>query len=114
MGPRRLAGVVVRPLNFTGRGHFVGSPVLLGAAALILGVIGLMRAVAQFGTPGAIAFAKLILGPAGVVFLLFVLGAGRYTGEIPRLRTVVISIAVLTGIACALSALFGVAWLVTK
>ena len=92
----------------------MGSPVLLGAAALILGVIGLMRAVAEFGTPGAIAFAKLILGPAGAVLLLFVLGAGRYTGEIPRLRTVVISVAVLTGIACVLSALFGVAWLVTK
>jgi hypothetical protein len=89
-------------------------PVLLGAAALILGAIGLTRAVAEFGTPGAGAFAKLILAPAGAILLLFVLSAGRYTGEIPRLRTVVIAIAILTGIACAVSALFGVAWLVTK
>ena len=92
----------------------MGVPAFLGAGALILGVIGLMRAVAQFGTPGAIAFAKLILGPAAGVLLLFVLSAGRYTGEIPRLRTILIGVAVLTGMACALSALFGVAWLVTK
>ena len=84
------------------------------AAALILGVIGFLRAVAEFGTPGVIAFAKLVLGPAAAVLLLFVLAAGRYTGEIPRLRTVVICVAALTGVACALSALFGVAWLVTK
>ena len=69
---------------------------------------------AQFGTSGVIAFAKLILGPAAAVLLLFVLGAGRYTGEIPRLRSVLIGVAVLTGVACALSALFGVGWLVTK
>ena len=92
----------------------LGLPVFLGSAALILGIIGLVRAVAEFGTPGVVAFAKLILGPAAAVFLLFVLGAGRYTGEIPRLRTVLIGVAVLTGLACALSALFGVAWLVTK
>ena len=89
-------------------------PVLLVAAALILGVIGFVRAVAGFGNPGVIAFAKLILGPAAAVLLLFVLAAGRYAGEIPRLRTVLLGVAVLTGMACALSALFGVAWLVTK
>ena len=92
----------------------MGRPLLFGAAALILGLIGFLRAVAQFGTPGVIAFAKLVLGPAAAVFLLFVLGAGRYTGEIPRLRSVLIGVAVLTGVACALSALFGVGWLVTK
>ena len=92
----------------------MGRPVPFGAAALILGVIGLTRAVAQFGTPGVIAFAKLVLAPAAAVLLLFVLGAGRYTGEIPRLRNVLIGVAVLTGVACALSALFGVGWLVTK
>jgi len=86
----------------------------LVSAALILGVIGFVRAVAEFGTPGAVAFAKLILAPAAAVLLLFVLAAGRYTGEIPRLRTVVIGVAALTGVACAWSALFGVAWLVTK
>ena len=86
----------------------------LVSAALILGVIGFVRAVAEFGTPGAVAFAKLILGPAAAVLLLFVLAAGRYTGEIPRLRTVIIGVAALTGVACAWSALFGVAWLVTK
>ena len=74
----------------------------------------MVRAVAEFGTPGIIAFGKLILGPAVAVLLLFVFGAGRYTGEIPRFRTVLIGVAVLTGVACALSALFGVAWLVTK
>ena len=88
--------------------------VLLVAAALILGVIGFVRAVAEFGNPGVIAFAKLILGPAAAVLLLFVLSAGRYTGAIPRFRSVFIGVAVLTGMACALSALFGVAWLVTK
>jgi len=86
----------------------------LVSAALILGVIGFVRAVAEFGTPGAVAFAKLILAPAAAVLLLFVLAAGRYTGEIPRLRTVIIGVAALTGVACAWSALFGVAWLVTK
>ena len=88
-------------------------PVFL-AAALILGVIGFVRAAAEFGTPGIIAFAKLILAPAAAVLLLFVLGAGRYTGEIPRLRTVLIGVAVLTGVACAVAALFGVAWLLRK
>ena len=92
----------------------MGLPFLLGAAALILGAIGLTRAVAAFGTPGLVAFAKLILAPAAAILLLFVLSAGRYTGEIPRSRTVVIVVAVLTGIACAVSALFGVAWLVTR
>ncbi|HEV2287036.1 MAG TPA: hypothetical protein VGR80_13400 [Steroidobacteraceae bacterium] len=88
--------------------------VLFGAAALILGVIGLVRAMAQFGAPGLVAFAKLTLAPAVAVLLLFVLGAGRYTGELPRFRNVVTGVAVLTGIACAVSALLGVAWLVTK
>jgi hypothetical protein len=104
----------VRLLNFTVRGHFLRLPVFLVAAGLILGVIGFVRAVAEFGTPGVIAFAKLILGPAVAVLLLFVLAAGRYTGEIPRLRAVVIFVGALTGVACALSAAFGVAWLVTK
>ena len=89
-------------------------PVFLVAAALILGVIGFVRAEAEFGNPGVIAFAKLILGPSAVVLLLFVLAAGRYTGEIPRLRTVLIGVATLTGVASALSALLGVGWLVTK
>lgn len=112
--PSRLADVGARPLNFTVRGHFLRLPVFLATASVILGVIGFVRAVAEFGTPGAIAFAKLILAPAAAVLLLFVLAAGRYTGEIPRLRAVVIFVGMLTGAACALSALFGVAWLVTK
>lgn len=108
------SGEASAPLNFTVRGQFLRLPGFLVAAALILGVIGFLRAVAEFGTPGVIAFAKLILGPAAAVLLLFVLAAGRYTGEIPRLRTVLITVAALTGIASALSALLGVAWLVTK
>jgi hypothetical protein len=93
-----------------------GLPVSLAAVALILGVIGLVRAVVEFGTPGAIAFAKLILGPAVVVFLFFVLSAGRRTGDFPgqALKFILIGVAVLTGMACAASALCGVAWLVTK
>src|ERR1700747_2262859 len=106
---RRAGWVCARPLSFTVRGHFLRLPVFLTAAALILGAIGFVRAVAEFGTPGVIAFAKLLLGPTAAVLLLFVLAAGRYTGEIPRLRTVLIGVAALTGMACALSALFGVA-----
>ena len=112
--PSAPSGVVVQPLNFTVRGQLLRLSLLLTAAALILGAIGLVRATAEFGTPGVIAFAKLVLGPAAAVLLLFVLAAGRYTGEIPRLRTVLIGVAALTGMACALSALLGVAWLVTK
>jgi len=103
-------GACTSPLEAT----ILRPAVLFAAAALMLGVIGFVRAVAEFGTPGAMAFAKLILGPAAAVLLLFVLAAGRYTGEIPRLRTVLIGVAALTGLACAWSALFGVAWLVRK
>jgi hypothetical protein len=83
---------------------------------VILGVIGLARAVAESGTPGVIAFAKLILGPAAAVLLFFVLSAGRRASEFPSqaVRFILIGVAVLTGMACAVSALFGVAWLVTK
>lgn len=89
-------------------------PVFFVAVALIFGVIGCVRAVAEFGTAGVIAFTTLVVGPAAAVFLLFVLGAGRYAGEIPPLRPILIGVAVLTGMACVLSALFGVAWLVTR
>lgn len=89
-------------------------PAFLLAGALLLGLIGFARAEAEFGTRGVIAFAKLILAPAAGVLLLFILGSGRYTGELPRLRTVLITVAVLTGIASALSALLGVGWLVAK
>ena len=104
-----LGGPLTSPLEI----NFLGLPAFLGAA-LILGVIGFVRAVIEFGTPGIVAFTKLILGPAAGVLVLFVLSAGRYTGEIPRLRIILIGVAVLTGMACALSALFEVAWLVTK
>jgi hypothetical protein len=92
-------------------------PVLLGAAALILGLVGFGRAVSEFGATGVIAFAKLILAPAVGVLLFFVLSAGRYTGGFPSnqaVKIIFIGVAVLTGMACAVSALFGVAWLVTR
>ena len=96
-------------------------PALLGAAAAILGLIGFGRAVTEFGAPGVIAYAKLVVAPA-ILALLIILSPGRYAGEFPRSllpsgqewKVIFLGTAVLTGIACALSALFGVAWLVTK
>ena len=96
--------------------------VSLGAAALILGVIGFVRAVAEFGTPGVIAFAKLVLAPVGIIVFLFISGPATYGGKFPRsllpsseaLKIILICVLAFTGIAFALSAVFGVAWLVTK
>jgi hypothetical protein len=111
----------VRPLNFTVRGH-LGLAVSLGAAALILGAIGFVRAVAEFGTPGAVAFAKLTLAPALAVAWCYLFAPTTYKGEFPRNllpsnETLKITLGIvlgLTGVAFALSAAFGVAWLVSK
>jgi hypothetical protein len=96
-------------------------PALLGAAAVILGLIGFGRAVLEFGAPGVIAYAKLVLAPA-ILALFILLSPGRYAGEFPRSllpsgqewKLILTGVAVLTGIAFTLSALFGIAWLVTK
>jgi hypothetical protein len=78
--------------------------------------------VAEFGTPGLVAYAKLVLAPAAIVvgFLLF--APVSYGGQFPRsylpsnqaLKIILIVVAILTGLALTMSALFGVAWLVTK
>jgi hypothetical protein len=94
----------------------------LGAAALFLGVIGFVRAVVEYGVPGIIAFAKLVLAPAAVVIGAFLFGPGRYEGKFPRsllpsnqaLQVIFFVVLAFTGVAFAMSAAFGVAWLVAK
>ena len=96
--------------------------VSLGAAALILGAIGFVRAVAEFGTSGAVAFAKLALAPTLVMAWLFLFAPTTYEGKFPRnllpsseaLKIILGIVLGLTGVAFALSAAFGVAWLVSK
>jgi hypothetical protein len=96
--------------------------VSLGAAALILGAIGFVRAVVEYGVPGAIAFAKLVLAPAGIVIVYIVLSPTWYGGSFPRsllpsnqaLRVIFFAVIAFTGVAFAISAAFGVAWLVPK
>jgi hypothetical protein len=110
-----------RPLSFTVRGH-LGYAISLGAAALILGAIGLIRAIAEYGVPGAIAFSKLIVVPILVVFWGFLFGPITYGGKFPRnllpsneaLKVILLILLSLTGAGFALSAAFGVAWLVPK
>ena len=96
--------------------------VALGAAALILGAIGFVRAAVEFGAPGIIAFGKLVLAPAVVVVGYYVLSPGWYGGKFPRsllpstqtLRVILFLVIACTGVAFALSAAFGVAWLMPK
>jgi hypothetical protein len=94
----------------------------LGVAALILGVIGLARAVVEFGIPGLVAFAKLVLAPAALVVGYFLLYPNLFEGNFPRsilpsshaLRVILFILAALAGVTFAFSAAFGVAWLVAK
>jgi len=96
--------------------------VALGAAALILGAIGFVRAVIEFGVPGVIAFSKLVLAPAAIVIGFFLFAPGSFGGKFPRsllppneaLRVIFFVVLAFTGIAFAMSAAFGVAWLVAK
>jgi hypothetical protein len=100
----------------------VGYPVLFGSIALLLGVIGFGRAVAEFGASGAVAFGKLVLAPVGIVIAWLLFAPVGYAGRFPRsyfpsnhaLKVLFAAVVVLTGAALAASALFGVAWLVTK
>jgi hypothetical protein len=99
-------------------------PVVLGflAAAAILGVVGLIRAVSEYGVPGLMAFLKLAAAPAALVagFAIFVVP--RYPGEgwkayFPTggvLKAFAILAIALTGIAFGISASLGVGWLVGK
>lgn len=83
-------------------------------AAVILGVIGLVRAFAEFGLPGLIAYAKLAVVPAVIM--------GAFTLQWPAWRLpsdsvwkgIFVTVAVLTGAAFAISAGVGVGWLVPK
>ena len=96
--------------------------VALGAAALILGAIGLVRAVAEFGAPGIAAFVRLVLAPAALVVGNFLLSPARYEGKFPSsllpsndaVRVILFLLMIFTGVAFALSAAFGVAWLMPK
>jgi hypothetical protein len=96
--------------------------VALGAAALILGAIGFVRAVVEFGVPGIIAFSKLVLAPAAIVIGFFLFAPGSFGGKFPRsllpsdeaLQVIFFVVLAFTGIAFAMSAAFGVAWLVAK
>jgi hypothetical protein len=90
-------------------------------AALVLGVVGLIRAVAEFGMPGLLGFAKLTLAPAAIILLFVFWGAGGYRGGAGPFfpsksawRKLLVATAILTGIAFALSGALGVGWLVKQ
>jgi hypothetical protein len=98
------------------------SVVALSAAAVILGAVGLVRAYVEFGAPGLVAFGKLALAPLALAVWGFVMGPGIYQGKFPRnalpsneaLKVILGIVLGLTGVAFALSAAFGVGWLVSK
>jgi hypothetical protein len=114
--PRLQPGASVRPLSSTVRGH-LGLPLSLGAAALILGAIGFARAVAEFGTPGAVAFAKFTLTPVALVASVLLLAPPRPPNLLPSNQALKVVLGIVLGltiVAWGLSAAFGVAWLVSK
>lgn len=96
--------------------------VSLGIAAVVLGAIGFVRALLEFGVPGVAAFAKLVLAPAVIVVGYFLLSPSKYEGTFPRsllpsnqaLQVIFILVMAFTGVAFAISAAFGVAWLMPK
>ena len=79
---------------------------------MILGAVGIVRAYLEFGAAGLIAFGKLALAPAVIAV------AYAWSPLAPRsdraLKATALIVIALTGVAFALSAAFGVAWLVAK
>ena len=94
----------------------------LMVAVAVLAVIALIRAMADYGHAGVIAWLEILLGPlvsvAAVTLLVYNRRYGQGLRSLlpsgPALRTLGIGVAVVTCIGLALSASVGVGWVVPK
>ena len=107
MRPEASSGPSTSPLEVT-----LDFVVALGAAAVILGAIGIVRSYLEFGAAGLVAFGKLVLAPV-VIAALYAWSPLALPSK-QALRATVLVVIALTGVAFALSAAFGVGWLVAK
>jgi hypothetical protein len=99
-------------------------PALIGllGAVIVLAVVGLMRAVSEYGHAGLIGWGKLMLSPMAILVVAVVLNPYRSKGNILRsmfpsdraLRILLIVVGIVTGVAAISSATFGIGWIVTK
>ena len=88
----------------------------------VLAVIGLIRATADYGYAGFIAWLEILLGPAvSVAAVIFLVYNRQYDKGLRALlpsdralRILGIGVAVVTCIGLALSASVGVGWVVSK
>jgi hypothetical protein len=92
------------------------------AVCLLLGVVGLFRAIADFGHAGVVAFLKVLCAPAILaVWWLFLIvprhESGRLGGFLPSDATWIKAgyfVIAMTAIALAAVGVLGVGWLVRK
>ncbi len=99
-------------------------PALLGVlgAFVVLVVIGLARAVSEYGGAGFTAWCKLLFGPAAIALacIIFLPGDFRERGirvlfpSDRSLRVILIAVAIVTGAALVAAATLGVGWIVSK
>jgi hypothetical protein len=99
-------------------------PALLGllGAFVVLVVIGLARAVSEYGGAGFTAWCKLLLGPTAFALacIIFLPGDPRQRGiralfpADQSLRVIFIAVAIVTGTALIAAATLGVGWLVSR
>jgi ABC-type uncharacterized transport system permease subunit len=99
-------------------------PAFLGilGAVVVLAIIGLVRALSEFGHAGLVAWAKLFVAPT-----VFAIACVAYLPGNPKdrgvrslflsdraLRLLFIGVAILTACASIFSAIMGVGWMVAK
>jgi hypothetical protein len=94
----------------------------LMGATLLLSIVGLARAIAQYGEAGLIAYIKLLAGPSVVLIVAIYLSPGLFRngnlgGLLPsdvNLKRASIAILSITIILLVASSILGVGWLVRR
>jgi hypothetical protein len=99
-------------------------PALLGllGAFVILVVVGLARALSEYGSAGLVAWCKLLLGPAAfaVACIIFLPGNSGERGlrvlfpSDRALHVIFVAVAIVTATALIAAATLGVGWIVSK
>lgn len=96
------------------------NPVLIGliSAGLLLGALGLVRAVVQYGGAGFVAFLEVLFGPAifaaAAIFFVGRFEDGRLGGLIPSdstLRRLAYVVVIVGAVGAAITGVFGIGWL---
>ncbi|HEY2684130.1 MAG TPA: hypothetical protein VGI93_11510 [Steroidobacteraceae bacterium] len=90
----------------------------LVGATLLLGVVGLFRAIAEYGHPGFVAFTGVLFAPvilvASAIFIGPLFSNGLLGGLIPSasvLRRLAYAVIIGGALGAAFTGLFGVGWL---